>query len=370
MRWKWILSIGGAVTAVPIALAIALSGHGYDTSLVLADLARLDIPLPDRRSGFERRGIAYEVRGSSYLGDIYRPQAGARAGLVLIAGAAEGGRNDARLVEFAGTLARSGFVVLVPDIPSFRQLRPSPDSSREIADAVIYLRSGEGMREELQLGIGAFSIAAGPAILATLERGDKVDFLLLVGGYHDLRRTLSYLTTGYFSSDGQTLQREPNSYGKWVYALSNAGRLPDASEREALERLAKRKLSDPGADVDDLLPGLGPGARAVYEFITNREPERFEDLLRSLPAPVRADIEALDLATRDLAAVQADAILVHGVDDDIIPYTESISLAKALPEGRTQLFLLDGLHHVDRDFRSLDAWRMWRALHSVMSQRS
>ena len=70
-----------------------------------------------------------------------------------------------------------------------------------------------------------------------------------------------------------------------------------------------------------------------------------------------------------LAQLGADFILVHGLDDDIIPYTESVSLAAALPPGKAKLFLLDGLHHVDRYFHGKDVWRTWRALQAVLEQR-
>jgi hypothetical protein len=363
-----------------IALLLAVAGlaaleqlfrHGYDTTLLLFELAGRAAPLPDHRPDFVAREIRYETDGAPQQADLYLPQTPARAGLVLVPGAAEGGRRDTRLVEFAGALARCGFAVLVPDIPSFRELRPAPDSTREIAGGVIQLRRGGELAAGLRLGIGAFSIASGPAVLTVLDgaAGEQVDFLLLVGGYHDLPRTLTYLTTGYFEIHGQPRRREPDSYGKWVYALANAARLPNPDDQAALEAIARRKLQDPDADVEALRRRLGPAATAVYAFITNTEPRRVPDLLARLPRPVRADIAALDLATRDLSATNAEFILVHGFDDTVIPYSESVSLAQALPPGRARLYLLEGLHHVDREVRGADAWRMWRALQAVLQQR-
>ena len=52
-----------------------------------------------------------------------------------------------------------------------------------------------------------------------------------------------------------------------------------------------------------------------------------------------------------------------------MPYTERVALARALAPGRARLFLLEGLHHVDREIRGLDAWRMWRAVQAVLAQR-
>jgi acetyl esterase/lipase len=376
LKRKSVLQVMAAAIAAAILLGLyVFFRHGYDTTLMLADLAGLETPLPDRRPAFERRETRYTADGERRDADLYTPQiAGGtvvRAGLVLVPGAAETGRRDSRLVEFAGILARSGFAVLVPDIPSFRELRPSPESAREIAGGVRELREGGVLGAGLRLGIGAFSIASGPAVLAALDAGpdSQVDFLLLVGGYHDLPRTLTFMTTGYFEAEGQPRQREPDAYGKWVYALSNAGRLPEPADRTALTAMAQRKMQDPGAGIDDLLAQLGHAGRAVYEFIDNRDPARVPDLLTRLPDGVRADIAALDLATRDLSGMRAEFILVHGLDDTIIPHTESVSLARALPRGRAQLFLLEGLHHVDREVGGLDAWRMWRALQAVLAQR-
>lgn len=363
------------VAAVAAAILLGLFAffrHGYDATLMLADLAGLQAPLPDHRPAVERSEIAYDAGHGRRSADLYAPQGTAtRAGLVLVPGAAEDGRRDPRLVEFAAIMARSGFAVLVPDIPSFRELRPSPDSAGEIADGVGQLRDGGALAAGLRLGIGAFSIASGPAVLAALDSapGREVDFLVLVGGYHDLPRTLTYLTTGYFEADGRPQRREPDAYGKWVYALSNAGRLQNPADRTALAALAHRKLEDPEAAVGELLAQLGPSGRAVYDFIDNRDPARVPALVAALPAGVRSDIEALDLSARDLSGLRAEFILLHGYDDDIIPYIESVSLADSLPPGRSKLFLLQGLHHVDREVRGLDAWRMWRALQAVLAQR-
>lgn len=373
LKRKKVLRVSTAVIVAAVLLGlVTFFRHGYDTTLMLADLAGLQTPLPDHRPAAGRSEIEYDADGGRRAADLYTPQGtAARAGLVLVPGAAEGGRRDPRLVEFAEILARSEFAVLVPDISSFRELRPSPDSVREIVDSVGQLRNGGALAAGLRLGIGAFSIASGPAVLAALDAPEccAADFLVLVGGYHDLPRTLTFLTTGYFEVDGEPRQREPDAYGKWVYALSNAGRLQDPADRVALAELARRKLNDPEAAVGDLLAALGPAGRAVYDFIDNRDPARMLRLLTALPAGVRSDIEALDLAARDLSGLRADFILVHGLDDDIIPYAESVSLAGALPPGRSRLFLLEGLHHVDRELRGLDAWRMWRALQAVLAQR-
>ncbi|HLF32061.1 MAG TPA: hypothetical protein VI566_13670 [Xanthomonadales bacterium] len=357
------------VAAVLIALSASSLRHGYAALLALADLAHVDLPLAQNRPEALRSATSWRMDGRVQEADLYLPTDGPRAGMVLVPGAAAEGRNDPRLMEFATMLARSGFAVVVPDIQSLRRLEPSPESIGEIAGAFAFLRDEAGLEPGGWLGIGAFSVATGPAVLAALDpaiRG-QVRFLFLVGGYHDMKRILTYLTTGYFELDGMPQHREPNAYGKWVYALSNAQRLPDPSDREALSILVQRKLNDPAAATDDVYAKLGPPGLAVYDFITNADAEKVPTLMQNLPPAVRADIDALNLAAVDLSELDAEVILVHGLDDDIIPYTESVSLAAALPEGQAHLYLLEGLHHVDRDISGMDIWRTWRALHLLLT---
>jgi len=85
-------------------------------------------------------------------------------------------------------------------------------------------------------------------------------------------------------------------------------------------------------------------------------------LLRCLPADFRADLDALDLAAHDLSRARARFILVHGIDDDMLPYGGSVGLAAALSSAQARLFLLRGFEHVDMSPRFADRWRMSRAI--------
>jgi fermentation-respiration switch protein FrsA (DUF1100 family) len=62
-------------------------------------------------------------------------------------------------------------------------------------------------------------------------------------------------------------------------------------------------------------------------------------------------------------------LLVHGIDDNIIPYSQSIALQRALPESQSQLYLLENWTHVDPEEGTLDAWPMWRALYRLLELR-
>ena len=155
-----------------------------------------------------RTPISYTIDGRSNSGDLYLPGEGVpEAGVVLVPGAVPEGKDHESLVELAHTLARVRFAVLTPELSGYRDLEIRPDQVREVADAFRYLVGPADLSPDGRAGIGAFSFAVGPAVLAALEEDtrDRVRFVFGVGGYHDLRLAIRFFTTGYFEDNGKLL---------------------------------------------------------------------------------------------------------------------------------------------------------------------
>ncbi len=344
-----------------------------EEALLLEDLAAGNevSRIKDRTPTPTVRTIEYKNLKRQYQADLYQPGEKSLAGIVLIPGVAQHGRDDPRLVTFANTLARFRFVVLVPEIPNLRDLKIRAEDSQTIKDAFKYLASQNDFSSQAQIGIGAFSYAVGPAILAALDPTirDKVDFILSVGGYYNIEKTITYFTTGQFRYQNEWHFLEPNAYGKWVFVLSNLERLSDPIDKENFRRIAQRKMNNPNAIIDDLTINLSPEASSILMLLQNQDPELTSNLILGLPAAIRIDLSALDLSSKDLNQLKAHLILLHGTDDNIIPYTESIALANAIAENQAELFLIDGLAHVNLHPQKLDKWIMLRAIEALLKMR-
>jgi hypothetical protein len=348
--------------------------RGYLAALVLADVAAGDQPSRLKKITIppERSRISFAVDGRRYQADLYRPKERPLAGLLLIPGAAEEGTDDPRLVALAMTLSRVRFSVLVPELTGLRELKVGPGNIREVRDVFAWLSSRPELSPKGRAGMAAFSFGVGPAILASLEPAilAKVQFILAVGGYHDLVEVLGFFTTGYFQKNDRWRYLEPNVYGKWVFVRSNVDRVSSPADQQILKTIAERRMGDPEASIADLEARLGPEGEAVFEFVANRDPGRVRSLLEELPPGIREDVAALNPALRDLSRLRARLILVHGCDDNIIPHTQSVALARAAPKGQARLFIVKGLMHVDIEPGLLSRWRLWRAVDALLAERS
>jgi hypothetical protein len=359
-----VLALGGVAASCSPSRVI-------EAARIMQDVAagQAPSPLKETTPAPVRRSIGYQIEDRVYEADLYSPgDAAPEAALVLVPGVSPKGRDDARLVAFATTLARARFLILVPELLGLRHLRVGPGDIVAIADALRHLAD----QSDKPRGLVAFSYAAGPALLAALEPdvGAALRFVLLVGGYHDVEALATFVTTGYFRAGDRApwQHAEPNPSGKWLFLLSNVERVETTADRALLRAIGERKLADPNADIADLRLRLGPEGHSIDAFLDNREPERVPALIAGLPAGVRADMAALDPARRDLSGMRPRLYLVHGKDDAVIPFTESEALAVAVPD--SVLFRIDSLAHVDLGAGGwLDALTLWRAAYLLLSER-
>jgi hypothetical protein len=377
---------GASVAACLLACGGCATARHHDAYLVLDHLGT-----PGEESRLERStarpsraSISFVIDGRANSGDLYLPGDGApAAALVLVPGAVPEGKDHERLVELAQTLARVRFAVLTPELKGYRDLEIRPEQVREVADAFRYLAQRDDLSPNGRAGIGAISFAVGPAVLAALEDDirERVRFVFGVGGYHDLRLAIRFFTTGYFEADGKLRYVEPSEYGRLVFAKSVQRQLSDPADQATLGAMVDARMRDATADIAPLAAGLGPEGQSVYRLLINADPGRALELISALPDETVATIDALTLADKELGTLPARLILVHGKNDPLIPYSESIALARAAAPSRSRVTIVNHvLGHVDLGFSRLlsvqfwtqelpDGFRLLRAVAQLMRER-
>jgi dienelactone hydrolase len=359
--------------------------RAFTSALVLSELMNFESrgwlgrwTKPPQKKEFSYRGPNGLVRA-----DLYIPQPGRKApGILLNHGVIDTGKDDPRLKRFAEILCRAGFVVCVPDFRGMRSFRISPADIDEIQAAFERLIS---LKEHIfpeSCGLFGFSYGAGPTIIAACrtEIRQKVRFVVSFGGYYDLKNVLSYMATGSFEFAGKRYYRKPQEYGKWVFLANNLDLVESPADRTVLREILKIKLRDENAPVDQFLPKLGGEGRNILNLLSHANPSQTESFIRNLPHSVRASMDALSVSgvVKDL---QANLILAHGEDDDLIPFTETLRLAQAAPNSRkVHCQILKIFSHVDPEqmdwtmknlisFYLPEGWKLYRVVYRLISYR-
>ncbi len=315
--------------------------------------------------------------------DLYLPQPIVkRAGILLNHGVIDTGKDDLRLRRLAEILCRAGFVVLIPDFAGMRSFRISPTDIEEIQAAFDYFFQMENYVLQKSCGLFGFSYGAGPTIIAACQPKirDKVRFVVSFGGYYDLKNVLSYIGTGYFEYGGKRYFRPPQEYGKWVFLASNLDLVKSEKDRSILQEVIKVKLKDEKGVIDHYLRDLGKEGRDILALISHSDPGETEDIINRLPLSIQHDLKALAVSAV-LPNLKADIILAHGKDDDLIPFTETLAIAQAVPNPQRAYWkIIRRFSHVDPEryplnikniffFYLPEGWKMFTLVNKLMQYR-
>lgn len=251
--------------------------------------------------------------------------------LVLVHGLSPEGKNDVRLREAAGLLARSGWAVAVPTVDGLTALRLRPEDASAVSATVKALHDA-GYHRVAVLGI---SLGAGPALLAAAEPdvAAGVSAVLALGGYASAVELLRYTLTGAYA------------YG-------------DVSGRHSVLEPAIAQFARANPELVD---------EAGRRLVENRDPANLDALVRALPQATRDLLDALSPG-RTLGGLRASLFLIHGRQDPAVPFTESLRLeAAARAAGRpVRAAIVGALGHVEPDRRAglADLLRLWATFYA------
>ena len=358
--------------AAVLVVAVAVLAWRFATPLmVLQDMVTTDGSTMMKRIAAEPiRSTRFVTVGNDRLAvDTYVDRESYRGNLILVPGFSPAGKDDTRLMALAKSFARAGFQVHVPDLAGSRSLMVSAEDVEGLIATVEARVPGDG--SNAPLGIAAVSYAVGPAIAAAADPriAGRVDYVVSLGGYHDAERVITYLTTGAYRQPGEAAwqQGTGNPRAGWIFMAANAQRWPDPAERSLLLEAARQKSDDPDVDLSNLRPHLGQQAQALMDLFDNRDPDRVGDLLSALPPEILVSLTELSPSRGDLAPLDGELILIHGRDDQVVPFTESMDLDAAVPG--SELFLVSSFSHVDPD--DVDWWgyvTMISAVDTILSR--
>lgn len=282
--------------------------------------------------------------------DLYRlPDGEKRAAILLTHGIIEEGKDDPRLIRFARSLARAGFVVLVPELKGMKSFRILFSDVDDIVISFRYLASRKEIVDEKKMGLIGFSYGAGPTFMAAADPSIRrqVKFLVSFGGYYDPINVIRFITTGYYEYRGEKGFLKPEPYGKWVFFMNNVDYVKNEKDRRLLKAVFKKEEEQKRDEAANLLGSLTPQGRYLYELLINEDPGRVDDLVKKTDPRVRDYIGRLALAPL-IPSIHAYLLIGHGSTDPLIPYTESLRLADAVQDkSRVHLAILKLFTHVD-----------------------
>lgn len=343
--------------------------------------------------------FAVPTRTGDVPARFYRPAGGARRTVLLMPGVHRDGIDEARLVGLAEDLAATGFGVLTIAAPDLQKFKITPQVTDVIEDAVIWASQQPQYAPDGKVGLLGISFSGGLSIVAAGRDSirDHVAFVLSFGGHGDLARVMHYLCSGEVLGDLERAKQSsavggaahvgvhpPHDYGVAVVLLSLADRLVPADQVAALSRgidgfllASSLAMTDQAAalkvfaEMTAYAETLPEPSRTLMTHVNNRAVDKLGPILLPV-ADAMKDYPGMPALSAERAAPPlAPVLLLHGVDDNVIPSMETVLLAEHL-RGKVEVTgLLSGLithAEVNRTPTLTEVWRLMRFWREIMNR--
>jgi pimeloyl-ACP methyl ester carboxylesterase len=306
--------------------------------------------------GIRREEIAVPSHDGPVRAYVYEPRGAASGAYFVAPGLHFQGPDDTRFDRFNRILAEAGFLVVAPFIRSYVALELAESAFGDARAAFTFL--ARRARERGLARPGVFSISFGSSLAFDLashpETRDDVGGLVVFGGFCDFVPTVRFAVTGTATSGARELRLARDPLNAPVVYLNVLPFLDVDGDKailaEAYREMVRRTWNQPELKL--------PGARdPIARSIADRLPESLRapflrgcglapDAVRWLETGLDRAGEALSFIDPKpkLAGVRARTVVVHGRDDDVIPYVEADKIVRHLPPGVVAGKFITGLY--------------------------
>jgi dienelactone hydrolase len=269
-------------------------------------------------------------------------------GIVVAHGVHHDGIEERRLVAFARALARTGHVVLTPELAELADYRITASGVSVISDSVAYALTREEHVEGDRVGLIGFSFAGGLALVAASEPnvGHELEFVTSVGGHHDLARVLRFLARNRIETPEGTRVEKAHEYGLVVLLYGNLERFVPASDLPAMRAGVKAWLEEDRPRARRFAAArTTPESERLWKLLEAGRTQELAPELEAVLAGKERELEALSPHGR-LAKIGVPVYLLHGSHDSVIPPSETDWAAQELGSQPHDALVSPLLEHV------------------------
>jgi dienelactone hydrolase len=314
--------------------------------------------------GVTESELTFETPDGVAKARLYEPRdAGHAPGLVMVHGVHHLGMDEPRLVRFARSMASTGIFVLTPDVRELADYTIQENSIDTIGAATITL--GKRLPWAPAVGLMGLSFAGGLALLATSDAryAPSIAYVVAVGAHDDLARVSRFFATGTIEqADGTILSMHPHDYGPLVLVYAHAGDFFPKEDVPLAREALRLWLWDEKGEARKREDGLTGATRAALDALFDG---RIDTVARELlhDVDVRGGAMGAVSPHGHIDGVRVPVFLLHGAKDNVIPATETLWIARDLPEDTPRSVLVSPLiGHVELEGEPTTEER-WAAVH-------
>lgn len=305
----------------------------------------------------ERNETALATDMGEIVMDVYPPHKGDKGSVLFVHGMTLAGKDDERIVRFAGALQSVGYRTFMPELAGIKQTLIDSADIQTVADVIQQIAGDDTLCPQGKLAVIAPSFSAALAFRAVVEPevARWVGAFLSIGGIAHMENVVSFILSQSHADHYATLVILKN-YGKDV--TGDNPRLQKAFEIAVADDWHKKG----GKDIDAYLATLSQQEQEEFNKLVY-DPIYRKEKIDIIVANEQEIIEGVNYVPL-LENIDFPVYLLHGKQDNVVPPEESKLVHRQLRylKKKSTLVLSPFISHGDTSFKINQVPDMWRII--------
>lgn len=267
------------------------------------------------------------------------------ATLILFPGATPMGENHLMLNKFANSIAYIGVNVFIPRIPDLKEVKINENCIDQMIDAYNSIVNREDVDKKKIITIG-ISFAGSLWIKASTSKKIKIKPTIVIsyGSYFDFTDTIKFIMTGQCSIDNKKYKIKPDHWGRIVFLYNYLDYYKYSGDNKKIKLFLKDRVLNDGSLSSEIISKFNYQDKLFIEkffsddtnFLLKISDEIIKNIKNKLnlisPKNIKGNIDF-------------PIGLIHGLNDDMIPFTETKKFDRFLNKKNIKVnTLISSLH--------------------------
>ena len=256
--------------------------------------------------------------------------------IIIFPGASPDAEEHQGMLFLGSIICKLGYKVIIPRIPPLKELKLDEESFEWFAHAYEKIL----MRDDIVKNkVSAMALSFGGAILIKASLDSRISnnppkSIMTFGTYSNIQSTLKFLCDGKIDLDGKKYTIEPHSWGLTVlfHNFIDKFRFPEIENyKDQFSKIINLQIQDKHDKVKESISQIPD--KNTQKFIQNIfDCKISNDVANEIYRVINNEKEFIKIMSPLYWGDKIDSrvFIMHGSNDSMVPFTESINLNKCL----------------------------------------
>ena len=255
---------------------------------------------------------------------------------ILFPGASPFAEKHPGMTTLATAIMNLGFNVFIPRIPPLKKLNIKSNNVEWFARAYEQISFRNDVIKNQIIAVG---ISFGGSILlkATLDKrmqSNPPKSILMYGSCYDIESGLSFLVSGKITNGDKISYIKPHDWGLIVLFHNFIKKIDVGFETTQIEKILEARVADNLPKVEKLKHQLSNRDLDYVENILSGEcTPQIEKHIKKILISQKESLQSISPSSF-CDKILMKVFIMHGANDSMVPYTESIKLSQHLPNNQ------------------------------------